>query len=129
MSCLFWSYWILSRADAVDEVAHMVIGEFEANGVVGQGSFNNVVLAGVKIGSVHPDPAVFAFERHPISLAFLFDHATVIVFDPKLRKVVSDFQRDALIIRAGCIEGSEPKIEDIRVQEGSQEILRFGPDF
>ena len=68
---------ILPRTNAFEEVSHVIIADFKAHGVVGQGSFNDVVFTGVEVSAIHPDPTVGAFELQSIALPVLLDYPAI----------------------------------------------------
>ena len=54
---------VFARADAVEEVAHVVVAGVQPLGLAGSGSLINSVVARLDRPAADVDPAVFAFEE------------------------------------------------------------------
>jgi hypothetical protein len=64
---------VLARADAVEEVAHVIATDLESESGVGEWGGHQVLLAGGEVTAGDPEPAVGAFEPDPVALAVAVD--------------------------------------------------------
>src|SRR5437588_13060353 len=60
---------LLSRANALKEVAHVIVARIKAVGAFREWRIDQRLVAGSQVPAVHPDPARGALEANPVALA------------------------------------------------------------